>query len=678
MVTINDIAKEAGVSHGTASNVLNKRGNVRADKIKLVEEAAKKLGYRINTQAQFLRRGLSNKCYILVLSTMKNQYTDFLDEIMVGSSSFDIEIVNIRSKSNISHIFNDCLGQLPHAIFCLGFSIKKFKVSRLHSVKVYEIDTYPEKNGLSFQISTVLENFREFLYKNSINTVTFLSFGFEGDYSLSSYISESIIQNYSSKHYYLNDYDYVLKLYPSLKLLTHFDVIFLTDKFLLNRLKDMLKWFGKKDLPIFYLVGSSDFIQQDNVYTLKVDYRKLAQNCILKIENKTLHQLLPYESMSGKFSFLKENTNAIKILTLKSPISQALSILSDRYKFLTGRDIVIVEREYEEILDLLSNPELLVDIDIIRVDMAWLPTYAELIFKNISNESITKTINAKIDKSVSKEYTHVNGCQYTFPLDISSQILVYRKDIFENTLIQRQYFEKNKNSLEIPQSYIEFDKISEFFTKNINNESPTLFGHSRGLKSPIVAACDFIPRLRESLLKNNMTLSIIETVFLDYKNSINYTKKSSSDWWEDFVNSLKTGETVMEILFSNYASPLFNDDSIDTEFTFGYAPIPGNQPVIGGGAIGILKSSKMVNEALEYIDWLFSEEISVALALLGGFLPSKYVVNNTNLNKNFPWLEQFDKTFSVGSRIKWFDFETDLQFERLLGEELIKKMKNNQ
>lgn len=43
MPTINDIAKEAGVSHGTVSNVLNKTGKVSIEKIQLVENAIKSL-----------------------------------------------------------------------------------------------------------------------------------------------------------------------------------------------------------------------------------------------------------------------------------------------------------------------------------------------------------------------------------------------------------------------------------------------------------------------------------------------------------------------------------------------------------------------------------------------------------------------------------------------------------
>ena len=51
MATIIDVAKLAGVSQGTASNVLNGKGNVSSEKIRAVEEAARRLGYTINERA---------------------------------------------------------------------------------------------------------------------------------------------------------------------------------------------------------------------------------------------------------------------------------------------------------------------------------------------------------------------------------------------------------------------------------------------------------------------------------------------------------------------------------------------------------------------------------------------------------------------------------------------------
>ena len=52
MVTILDIAKEAGVSHGTVSNVLNGKGNVSSKKMELVLKAAEELGYNLNNNAK--------------------------------------------------------------------------------------------------------------------------------------------------------------------------------------------------------------------------------------------------------------------------------------------------------------------------------------------------------------------------------------------------------------------------------------------------------------------------------------------------------------------------------------------------------------------------------------------------------------------------------------------------
>ena len=45
MITVKDIARLASVSQGTVSNVLNNRGNVSAEKIQRVTDAAKQLGY---------------------------------------------------------------------------------------------------------------------------------------------------------------------------------------------------------------------------------------------------------------------------------------------------------------------------------------------------------------------------------------------------------------------------------------------------------------------------------------------------------------------------------------------------------------------------------------------------------------------------------------------------------
>ncbi|WP_133499248.1 LacI family DNA-binding transcriptional regulator, partial [Haemophilus haemolyticus] len=74
MATIKDIAKEAGVSLGTVSNVLNKKHNVSLEKINLVNDAIKKLGYQKNIQASFLKSGGSNQIAVIFPSISSPEY----------------------------------------------------------------------------------------------------------------------------------------------------------------------------------------------------------------------------------------------------------------------------------------------------------------------------------------------------------------------------------------------------------------------------------------------------------------------------------------------------------------------------------------------------------------------------------------------------------------------------
>ena len=77
MATIIDVAKLAGVSQGTASNVLNGKGNVSSEKIRAVEEAARRLGYTINERARILRKGSGNIICVIVPSMENRNYRDF-------------------------------------------------------------------------------------------------------------------------------------------------------------------------------------------------------------------------------------------------------------------------------------------------------------------------------------------------------------------------------------------------------------------------------------------------------------------------------------------------------------------------------------------------------------------------------------------------------------------------
>ena len=74
MPTIKDIARIAGVSHGTVSNVLNGRGNVSVEKIEAVQRAAREVGYQLNAQAQSLRASKSQGVALILPDINAERY----------------------------------------------------------------------------------------------------------------------------------------------------------------------------------------------------------------------------------------------------------------------------------------------------------------------------------------------------------------------------------------------------------------------------------------------------------------------------------------------------------------------------------------------------------------------------------------------------------------------------
>jgi ABC-type glycerol-3-phosphate transport system substrate-binding protein len=67
---------------------------------------------------------------------------------------------------------------------------------------------------------------------------------------------------------------------------------------------------------------------------------------------------------------------------------------------------------------------------------------------------------------------------------------------------------------------------------------------------------------------------------------------------------------------------LFNDVAHTTIApTIGYAPVPGQLPQLGGGSIGMSRYSKKKKQVEQFFHWLYSDEISRHLVLLGATAP---------------------------------------------------------
>lgn len=75
MVTILDVAREAGVSPATVSRAFNNHPSVGPEYVRRVREAAKKLGYRPNQMASNLRKQTSNVIALIIPDVGNNFHT---------------------------------------------------------------------------------------------------------------------------------------------------------------------------------------------------------------------------------------------------------------------------------------------------------------------------------------------------------------------------------------------------------------------------------------------------------------------------------------------------------------------------------------------------------------------------------------------------------------------------
>lgn len=97
MVSIKDVAHAAGVSLGTASNVLNRPGAVSPELRERVERAIDVLGYVRNESARQLRAGVSRTIAIVVLDVGNPFFTDVVSGAEQAAEDGDALVIICNS-----------------------------------------------------------------------------------------------------------------------------------------------------------------------------------------------------------------------------------------------------------------------------------------------------------------------------------------------------------------------------------------------------------------------------------------------------------------------------------------------------------------------------------------------------------------------------------------------------
>lgn len=243
---------------------------------------------------------------------------------------------------------------------------------------------------------------------------------------------------------------------------------------------------------------------------------------------------------------------------------------------------------------------------------------------------------------------------YGIPIIGGSQIMFYRKDLFENREVAKEFKNKYSISLRPPKTWTEFNGIAEFFTQKYNPNSPTLYGTSFAGIMDEELAPELLIRLWSSGGKiwdkyNRVCLNTPENqkAFHNILNTIKYIPDDPfSTSIQQTVADFSSGKTAMLVTYTEYAAQISSSIHTNIIGRVGYESLPGKTPVSIGWNLGLNPFTAKREEAYQYFNWLCQHDISYYMTILDGQSPVVAPYHSHELLKLYPWMELTEESFN--------------------------------
>lgn len=676
MATILDVANLAGVSQGTVSNVLNRKGNVSSEKIKAVEEAAKKLGFTINEKAKMLRKGSSNIITVVLPNIQFRHYRDFYTSLkayaekhgytinlLVTNDNPEEELLLIQqAKSAMTEslaVFT-CLEEKENRYEQAGFT----KVCFVERRPEFPADYY----GFDYTLasSEMAEDVKKHGYKKVLLFTGSARFSNEREFSES---FKNILEKPGLCCVVQIETDAKRIGHSALNALIgeqEIDAVFTTNIGFAEKIRQIRNsFYGSGLLPVYTISPVFTLPEKDyKKYELNYSFlgREVAEHLIGLMRSEASapmaygNHIMDNDGQRKwhQIGLKKKGVDCLNVLALESPEASAMKALSRLYTEKTGTEIKIAVFSYEEIYESFVNSEDFGIFDVFRIDVTWLSWFAEKILLPIDEiDPDISMVFPEYIPALTDKYSRVNGRVYALPVSPSAQLLLYRKDLFEDVAVMRQYQELYKEELKAPLNFEEFNRIAGFFTRRVNDRAPTKYGTSLTLGNTGVAATEFLTRFfsyAQNLYDENGQIVLNNKAGIramkDLLEARRYISSASVPWWTDSARAFSDGDVAMSIMFSNYASEIlgYHSKIIDK---VGYAHVPGKNPLVGGGSLGIARKSRYPEDGLAFIKWMTKDPAASALAALGSVSPCRKTYEIYDIVNAFPWLELSKECFAM-------------------------------
>lgn len=355
----------------------------------------------------------------------------------------------------------------------------------------------------------------------------------------------------------------------------------------------------------------------------------------------------------------------INILMLETPQVNAIQGLLPHFENTTGirANVEILPHRYlfDRIISEFEHPDTSKQSDVYMFDIPWLYYLAS---SGILAD-ITEYINdTSFDTGVYlpnclKYFSEFEHKYYGLPFMYAPQIFYYRKDLFENQLLAKEYQKTYNSKLRPPITWTEFNAIAEFFTNCTSKSNLVKYGTS----IPTAYKECMVPELYMRIWayggnifdrRHNVTFDTPQVLkaYVNYKSSFKYAKpdyKTATDIsvLSDFINS----DTAMLITYPSFLSDIMDVRSSSLVGSLGYNHIPGRSPILGGWSFGINANSTKKDNAFQFLNWTATEKNANYFTLLGCQPAISSIFTNDELVNLYPWLPLYHSAYQYAEPI---------------------------
>lgn len=675
MPTINDIAKAAGVSHGTVSNVLNKTGKVSIEKIRLVEEAIQRLGYVPNVQAKRLRQGSPNTVAVILPSLKETKYIDFFAALQLNfpKSQNSLLVYQTEDISEEEEVILDNLRSFGLGALIVISTLSKECLEKYRSIQcpIVFVERKPKSLRsnewfMSFDAKQISTEIAAYCMEKRWRSIAY--FGVENHGESENPVFASLRKSLLPRNLSLEHISsgYKLALNHAFELAQNaaaYDVILTQSSVCTDALLTAFRLLHIAKIPPILTIGAYSTPPEKAVKLYHLDYGFLAIRILKQFANDTASApaekdlLYPPKGFDESFLDLQKMPGTeLTLLTLDSPSTHALRKLLPEFEYYSGIKVKLISVPYD---DLLAQMKLIgphFTYDMIRIDVAQFGDMGQSIFRPLDELSISpEGLSPRLIKNGYDSYSVLNGRVYALPLDPSVQIFLYRTDLFHDAKLCRAYYERFHENLVVPTTYEQYLHAAEFFTRKYNPDSPTEYGATMTCGSASVAASDFLPFYLSRIDHFGTTPETIrldnpemQAAMAQYHELEKFSCKQ--DWWGDSIRKFADGQAAMTIIYSNHAAELIQSRSSVVVGKVGAAVIPGRKPLLGGGIVGISKYSQKAEACKQFFRWYYSADVASLLVRLGGTSPIVDAYEDFQNYIIFPWMNTSKKSFGLGQR----------------------------